>query len=156
MVFISEWRTLRYNGVVYNGYMVSDDGIVKSIDRYIDRISKNGKCYKQFVRGAILVPFIASQYEQVRICVHGKDKHILIHKAVLESFVLNPDPSVYTDVNHKDLDKLNNNLYNLEWSSRSDNIKYSIENDEHFANMVMENLSKATKALREKRSASVV
>lgn len=147
---------MQYNGVIYSGYMVSDDGIIKSIDRYIDRVSKNGKCYKQFVRGATLVPFIASQYEQVRICVSGKAIHILVHKAVLESFVPNPNPLVYTDVNHKDLNKLNNNLDNLEWSSRSDNIKYSIKNDEYFASMVMKNLSKATKALKEKRSASIV
>ena len=156
MVFISEWRTLRYNGVVYSGYIVSDDGIVKSIDRYIDRISKNGKHFSQFVSGRVLSPFIASQYEHVKICIKRCEKHILVHKAVLESFVPNPDPSIYTDVNHKDLNKLNNHLSNLEWTSRSDNLHYSFENDPAFAEIVMKNLKKAVTTLNEKRSASVV
>lgn len=153
---MSEWRTLCYNGVLYDGYAASDDGKIKSVDRYVDRVSKNGKHYKQFVRGTILVAFVASQYEQVKICINGKDKHILVHKGVLESFIPNPDPSFYTDVNHKDLNKLNNRLENLEWCPRSYNLKYSFENDPVFAKKVMDNLNIAVTSLYNKRSASIV
>ena len=63
-----------------SSYKVSDDGIVRSIDRYIDRISKNGKHFSQFVSGRVLSPFIASQYEHVKICIKRCEKHILVHE----------------------------------------------------------------------------
>lgn len=99
-------------------------------------MSKNGKVFTQTYKGHIVASFVASKYEHIKI----RGKHILVHRAVLESFVDNPDPDFYTDVNHKDLNKLNNNLDNLEWCNRSQNIRYSIENDSEFLKMLMRNL----------------
>lgn len=44
------------------------------------------------------------------------------HRLVLMHFVPNPDN--LSDCNHKDGDKANNNVSNLEWLSHSDNIKH--------------------------------
>lgn len=46
-----------------------------------------------------------------------------IHRVVAETFL--PNPNNLTDVNHKDGDKSNNKLDNLEWCDRSDNIKHA-------------------------------
>lgn len=48
-----------------------------------------------------------------------------VHRLVAERCVPNPNPSVLTDVNHIDGDKNNNDPSNLEWATRSQNIKHA-------------------------------
>ena len=121
------WTWMRYNGKLYEGeFQVSNLGNIRSVDRYVDCHGKHGD-YKQFTKGHPLSTFVASQYLHTQIYEHRKGKHILIHKAVLESFVPNPDPKIYTDVNHKDENKLNNRLDNLEWCTKSYNQRYYAE-----------------------------
>ena len=48
----------------------------------------------------------------------------LIHRLVCETFV--PNPHNLAEVNHKDGDKLNNNVSNLEWSSHRDNVMHAV------------------------------
>lgn len=63
-----------------------------------------------------------SGYETVSI---GHNKHKFTHRLVAEAFVNNPDPEHFKDVNHKDGNKRNNNYKNLEWTSRSENVKHA-------------------------------
>ena len=53
-------------------------------------------------------------------------KTVLAHRIVAESFIPNPD-SIKT-VNHKDGNKTNNNITNLEWTTQSQNVKHAIDN----------------------------
>lgn len=55
-----------------------------------------------------------------------KSKMVLAHRLVAEAFIPNPDNLPY--VNHKDENKLNNNINNLEWISSSENALYSLPN----------------------------
>lgn len=52
----------------------------------------------------------------------------LIHGLLAHVFIKNDDPLNKTDVNHKDGNKLNNNLDNLEWVTRSENVKHAFKN----------------------------
>ena len=55
----------------------------------------------------------------------GKNKRVYVHRLVAEHFIKNPDPKNKTFVNHKDGNKLNNNMENLEWvSPRENNLHY--------------------------------
>jgi len=47
------------------------------------------------------------------------------HRIVAEAFIENPKNLI--EVNHKDHNKLNNKVENLEWISKSDNLKYDFE-----------------------------
>lgn len=67
-----------------------------------------------------------SGYRTVHI--NHYDPPEFVHRLVAETFVHNDDPINKTDVNHKDGDKLNNNKDNLEWVTRSDNIKHAYVN----------------------------
>lgn len=54
-----------------------------------------------------------------------KSKECRIHRLVAETFISNPDNK--ETVNHKDGDKLNNHVNNLEWATRSEQVFHSYE-----------------------------
>jgi hypothetical protein len=60
----------------------------------------------------------------------GKRDKRLIHRLVAQAFIPNPDNKL--EVNHKDLNKKNNHIDNLEWATRSENIKHSIKHGHHY------------------------
>ena len=49
-------------------------------------------------------------------------------RAVALAFIENDDPINKTEVNHKDYNRQNDNVDNLEWVSHGDNVRYSIQN----------------------------
>lgn len=52
-----------------------------------------------------------------------KFKGFLVHRLVAMNFI--PNPNNYKEINHKDCNRLNNSVDNLEWCDRFYNIKYS-------------------------------
>lgn len=89
-------------------YAVNENGEVKN--------SKTNKLLKQSQH--------KNGYMSVSIKItSGSYKQYYVHRLVAEAFLSNPDN--LTDVNHKDYNKQNNSVDNLEWCSRSDNLKHS-------------------------------
>lgn len=99
------WKTLKEN----NKYEISDTGLVRRIDT------------KQTLSGCI-----TSGYRSVKLTFNNsKQKRFYVHRLVAEHFINNPDPKNKTFVNHKDGNKLNNCIENLEWvSPRENNLHY--------------------------------
>lgn len=56
----------------------------------------------------------------------GKKTTFLLHRLVATLFIENPDN--LSDVNHKDGNRVNNCVENLEWLNRSDNQKHAYSN----------------------------
>ena len=54
----------------------------------------------------------------------GKRKYKYIHRLLAEHYI--PNPNNFTQVNHIDGNKLNNNLDNLEWCTPSQNLKHAV------------------------------
>jgi hypothetical protein len=114
---IELWR----NAVGYEGfYQVSNLGRVRSMDRWIER--STGRYFK---KGQLMTPQLTRNgYYVVRIWnENGKRTTEGIHRLVAKAFISNPDDK--PEVNHKDLDKSNNVVDNLEWSTRSENMKHA-------------------------------
>ena len=92
----------------YEGfYEVSNTGKVRSIYRY--------KC--------VLKPMISNAgYERVDLFKNKGRKQFSVHRLVAMAFISNPDSKLF--VNHKDENKLNNSVDNLEWVTHVENCRY--------------------------------
>lgn len=65
-------------------------------------------------------------YECISLRFQGNKYHHLIHRLVAEYFI--PNYSNLTQVNHKDCNKLNNKVSNLEWIDQKGNYKHGMSN----------------------------
>lgn len=91
-------------------YIVTTDGRV---------ISTN---YNRTGETKQLSPFMQAGYYAV--CLNGKK--YLVHRLVAERYI--PNPNNLPCINHKDGNKLNNNVDNLEWCSYSENNAHALKN----------------------------
>lgn len=62
-------------------------------------------------------------YLRCNIAQDGKFRLWLVHRLVAEAFI--PNPGNKPEVNHIDGDKANNNVSNLEWVTREENIRHA-------------------------------
>ena len=65
-------------------------------------------------------------YSSVNLTRNGEHHLKRVHRIVAEAFIPNPDN--LPEVNHKDGDKSNNRVDNLEWTDRSRNQKHAVLN----------------------------
>lgn len=108
----------------YEGlYQVSNLGEVRSLGRYIN----SGITDKRFLRGRTLKPKVRKEgYLEVALYKNHRKKWITVHRLVAKTFI--PDPEHLPQVNHKDENKENNKVGNLEWCSAQYNINYGTRN----------------------------
>ena len=66
-----------------------------------------------------------SNYAQVTLRHNGVQVSPLLHRIVAEHFI--PRQNGKNEVNHKDGNKLNNCVDNLEWTSRKENMRHSVK-----------------------------
>ncbi len=101
-------------------YQVSNIGRVKSLDRPMKSgVQKN--CIRS---GGLLKQQITQHgYYQAYLSKHGLTKGITVHRLLALAFI--PNPSKKRAVNHKDGNKKNNNLSNLEWVTDSENVRHA-------------------------------
>ena len=100
------WKECKIN----NLYIVSTDGIVKR--------KNTNKILSQKLD--------KDNYLSVNLSMGGRGntRQIFVHRLVAETFLPNPDRK--PQVNHKDGDKLNNRVNNLEWNTCLENVQHSI------------------------------
>lgn len=79
----------------------------------------------------IMHPFISnSGYLRIQLAtIDHKAKKFSIHRLVAMMFIPNDNPSVKTQVNHINGNRLNNHISNLEWVSQSENILHAYDHD---------------------------
>lgn len=114
------WKPINgYDGL----YEISNLGRVKSLEKVVYR--SRGR---SFIREeSIMKPQTKhNRYPAISLYKNKKVKTFMVHRLVAEAFI--PNPENKREVNHKDYDKTNNAVENLEWVTRKENIGYSICN----------------------------
>ena len=115
---LEEWKDIaNYEGI----YQISNMGNVRSLDRIVHPNNQ----YLQ--KGKILKPLDNGKYLFVTLRKDGVKENKYIHRLVAEHFL--PNPLFYNEVNHKDEDKHNNCISNLEWCTHSYNMNYGTRNE---------------------------
>ena len=95
-------------------YQISTHGNVKSLN------------FKGTGIPGILKPIIASNgYYTVIFYNHSHAKRLYVHRLVAQAFLKNPDD--WKEVNHKDGEKSNNGVRNLEWCTSQYNHLHAIK-----------------------------
>lgn len=118
------WKEI--NG--YEGYYwISNKGAVKSCARMV-RNTKNS--FRESPEKIISLGN-PKEYQTIGLSVDGKTKTVRPHRLVAQHFI--PNPENLPEVNHKDGNKLNNNVENLEWCTKHDNMihAYRVLNRRH-------------------------
>ena len=62
-------------------------------------------------------------YRRVLLHIDGKRRKFFVHRLVAQQYIENPENK--PQVNHKDGNKLNNNVENLEWVTNKENIRHA-------------------------------
>lgn len=102
-------------------YQASDQGRVRSVDRIVVVTPRAGRLYERKFPGCVLAPGDCRGYLIVNLSGHGT---VSVHLLVARTFL--PGYEEGADVNHKDGNKTNNRLKNLEWLSRSENHRHAV------------------------------
>lgn len=97
-------------------YDVSDTGQVRSI------VDNKGNHRVRMLK----IHISKNGYPMVSLKSNGKSYHVLVHRLVAHAFIHNP--LNLPQVNHKDENKTNNNVSNLEWCTAKYNCCYGSRN----------------------------
>lgn len=116
---MEEWRPIPgYEGY----YEVSNEGNVRSVDRIVIR-----KGRKTFLRSRPMKTCVGTDgYLHFMATKHSEKKKLAVHRCVTLAFIRNPQHK--QTVNHKDGNKFNNTVENLEWATHSENLSHAYTN----------------------------
>ena len=107
----------------YEGhYEVDQFGRVYSVDRIV-HVNDNFREYDKPLKGKRMKQSVHTKgYKTVPLTKDGKTTTHYVHRLVAEAFI--PNPSNLPFINHKDEDKTNNFVENLEWCTEQYNATY--------------------------------
>ena len=96
------------------------------------RVYPDGRIYSEFINRFITPTLDGGNYLQVTLVDdNGLRRTIKVHRLVASAFL--PNLEEYREINHKDFNKSNNTISNLEWCDRAYNVKYNFSNRNYIA-----------------------
>lgn len=114
-------------------YQVSNFGNIRSLNK-LDTLGRK-------VTGKLMKPIRRKDgYFDITLRKNNIQKHYLLHRLIAITFIENKNN--YKEINHKDENKTNNNINNLEWCNRSYNINYGKANDKRRNKLINNKRSK--------------
>ena len=113
------WRDIKG----FDGYQVSNYGRVRTFNK----VTSNARYATRHWRNRIIKQKVRKDNcHQVNLWKNGQDTTHYVHRLVAEAFL--EKPSIKMTVNHKDGNRHNNHVDNLEWLSMADNIRHGFNN----------------------------
>lgn len=106
-------------------YEVSDLGRIRAKAVFIPHDGNWDKDQKGYIKKRKVKNQNINRYGylQIKLCKYGKCRTLTVHRLVAKAFL--PNPENHVQVNHKDGNKQNNIVTNIEWISRSGNIQHA-------------------------------
>lgn len=109
-----------------NLYRISNFGRIISLDRILRKKDRWGNVINYKLKGKEIKSSLNNKgYSIIRLYKNKKSKTFLLHRLVAEAFI--PNPKGLLEINHKDENKDNNCVDNLEWCTRKQNNNYGIQ-----------------------------
>lgn len=126
------------NSKVYGGYIwkyslskeheKTDDKhiVIQGYPNY--EITENGLVYSVKYKRYMVQKTTGGGYKSVKLCNDGANKDHYVHRLVAEHYLEKPNKNDQIIVNHKDRNKTNNRVENLEWVSHRENAQHYQDN----------------------------
>jgi hypothetical protein len=110
----------------YEGkYKISSLGRVRSLSRY----RKSRGDLLALIKEKVLKPVDYFGYQKVTLRHNNESQNYRIHRLVATAFIPNVKNKPF--INHKDGNKKNNSVDNLEWVTNQENISHAVKNGRH-------------------------
>lgn len=106
-------------------YKISNYGRIKRLQREW-RSGRNGSQRKSLSESIVKQRRLKSGYVKTTLCKDGVKKSYSVHILVAKTFI--PNPENKPQVNHKDMNKENNMVENLEWNTAKENVAHCRKN----------------------------
>lgn len=119
-----KWVDINIPGLDFR-FQVSNLGRVKRL-AFETVVTRNGSVYTMHHEER-LVKIQNQKYQFVQLAINGRQKACYVHRLVAQAFIPNPDN--LPEVNHKNEDKYDNRVENLEWCTRKYNRNYGTGKD---------------------------
>lgn len=109
-------------------YLYWEDELVK-LDGYL--VNKQGEVLgtlwnSKWTEPRILkIHYNQKGYCRVKVKLKDKSRLVAVHRIVASTFIKKPKTTMKLEVNHKDKNRSNNHVDNLEWKDHSSNVRYS-------------------------------
>lgn len=87
------------------------------------QVTECGEVYSKHSGKILKKELMNKGYYRVNINIDGETKKLYVHRMVALTYL--PNPENKPQVNHKDSDRLNNHVDNLEWCTSSENNKHA-------------------------------
>ncbi len=125
VICIEEFRYIKGYDEIYS---VSNFGRIFSHERNVSQINSFGGITKRIYGGYLLKPknIKSTGYQSVCLTKNKKESTILLHRLVAMAFI--PNPESKPEVNHKNGIKTDNQVENLEWNTKKENVRHAYEN----------------------------
>lgn len=115
-----EWKDI----AGFPGYQISNYGRIRTKGK----VTSNARYARRVWKARIMRQKLRANdgYLQINLWNEEGAKTFLVHRLVADAFL--DDPGEAMTVNHKDGNKQNNNISNLEWMTLADNIRHGMDN----------------------------
>lgn len=122
------WKDIKgYEGI----YQASNTGKIRSVDRVRKVIGSNkfkkNYTYTRFYKGKELVGGLDKDGYRIGVFYdsEGKRKTLKFHRLIAQTFI--PNPNNFPEVNHKNGNKQDNDISNLEWVTTQQNVQHAFK-----------------------------